>query len=209
MVDRVDKPDAPNPYRIQSTTETKKDKPHEERAPGQEAKYQQEKRNQEWGKFQADPDLRKTVRVPLGDILQLKFRRASSRQASPTVNADLVWKDGRTTENVSFLLHNLEDFLKIKNMKPGDPIPPSFWTRGKELEVTIPQGRSGSGPWTMPPMEENTASAKQTERPWHAIAIFMGVMDYKTKSWKFSLLFLYGLFLSIVLLLIFKLTGVL
>jgi len=200
MVDKVDRPDAKTTYRIESAAETKKDKPHDERQHDQEAHYQQKKRDQEWEKFQTDPGIRKTILVPVSEIAHLKYRRVSPRHASPTADADLIWKDGRITENVSFLLGNMEAFLKIKNLKIGESIPSEFWAKGKELEVTVGVARSGSGPWSLQEIEARV-NRMEKEKPakWQTYLANLGIWDLKTKSIRGAILVLYILFTVIII----------
>src|SRR3989344_1591023 len=115
MVDKIDKPEPPPPYAIAGTTETKRDKPREERKQEDLPTFQQKNPSLYQEKFASETSVSKTIRVPLAQIERLLLKRATPRHGAPTAEADLVWKDGRVTENVSFLIHNWQDFLKIKN----------------------------------------------------------------------------------------------
>jgi len=203
MVDKIDRPDAPSPYSIKAATETKKDKPKEERSFEEKANYQQSQGNQEWEKFQTDSSLRRTVRVPMEEIEKLIYRRASPRQASPTVDADLIWKNGTVTENVSFLLKQWGDFLKLKNLTPGTPIPSVFWAHGNELEISIPQSRSGSGPWSLAQIEKHNRNLPEDETSlWVRFAEKLGIWDPEMRAVRGSLIVLYFVFLLILVALI-------
>ena len=162
MVDKIDKPEAPPPYAIGSTTETKRDKPQDQKGQEDLPTFQKENHSLYREKFQESGGALKTIRVPLNEIAKLLFRRTTPRHGSPTAEADLVWRDGKVTEGVSFLLQNWQDFLKIKNLKVGETVPEIFWQQGiTHLEVTIWQA-AGSGPWNLREIE------KQKREAWEA-----------------------------------------
>ncbi|MDO8527962.1 MAG: hypothetical protein Q7T03_09780 [Deltaproteobacteria bacterium] len=173
MVDKIDKPEKVSPYAIGGTTETKRDKPQDQRGQEDLPTYKKEPSSLYREKFQGELGVAQTIRIPVGDIQQFLFRRATPRHGSPTAEADLIWKDGKTSENVSFLLSNWQDFLKIKNLKTGEVIPEIFWNHGNsDFEITVRQG-SPSGSWNMREMQkkpslpaEAEAEEKITGTPW-------------------------------------------
>lgn len=170
MVDKIEKPDRPPAYSISGTTETKRDKPREEKGQEDLPTFKKEEPSLYREKFQSEVGISKTVYVPLDQIQKLLFRRATPRHGAPTVEADLVWKDGRTTEGISFLLHNWQDFLKIKNLKVGDIIPAEFWhSTSPNLEVTIRQ-MSPSGSWNLRHIQNQSsnlpAAPEDVATPW-------------------------------------------
>ena len=167
MVDKIDKPDAPSPYAVLGTTETKKDKPQDQRGQEDLPTFQKENPSLYKKKFQGEAGVGKTVHLPVSEIRMLKFRRAIPRHGAPIVEADLVLKDGKTVGGVSFLLQHLQDFLKIKNLKIGEPVPDIFWKKGETMELTL-RPPSTSGPWNLREMqkENRTALAKEKEWEW-------------------------------------------
>lgn len=158
MVDKVDKPTPPPAYAVTGATGTKQDKPREERGQEDLPTFQRQKSSPFSEKFQGQGGYTKTVYVPLRQIQQLQYKRATPRQGIPTADADLSLRDGTKLENVSFLLHNWQDFMQIKNLKPGEIIPENFWqTGGDRLEVTV-RSVNTSGPWNLKEIEEESQS---------------------------------------------------
>lgn len=163
MVDRVDKPDAPPPYLVKSPTETKKDKPKEERRQEDLPTFQQGKEEALYReKFQGETGVLKTVKIALEEVDGFLFKRAIPRHGVPMVDTELVWKNGKKLSGVSFLLKNWQDFMQIKNIKAGEKIPPPFWNYGGTyLEITI-RSTQTSGPWNL---REITTEAKTQPPP--------------------------------------------
>lgn len=167
MVDKIDKPDAPSPYAVLGTTETKKDKPQDQRGQEDLPTFQKDNPSLYKEKFQAEGGVGKTIHLPVSEIKMLKFRRANPKQGAPTVEADLILNDGKMVEGVSFLLKHLQDFLKIKNLKIGDTIPDTFWKESEILEITI-RPPSTSGPWNLKEMQQTRPAPKAAtkEQNW-------------------------------------------
>lgn len=188
MVDRIDKPDAPPSYMVKSPTETKKDKPKEQKGQEDLPTFQHSKQSLYQEKFQGSSDALKTIQVPIAEIRKLVFHRATPHLGVPTAVADLVWKDGKVLEGASFLLRNWQDFLKIKNLKPGEPIPEPYWNfRGEVLEVTLRQKIQTSGSINLKELERGTPPPPTQLPPlnfWQRCARNCGLIDPKTGSLK-------------------------
>lgn len=176
MVDKVDKPNPPPAYSVTGATETKRDKPQEQRRQEDLATFQRQKNSSFTEKFQGQTGYTKTVFVPLRQIKTLQYKRSTPRQGIPTADADLTLFDGTKIDNVSFLLRNWQDFMRIKHFKPGDPIPPEFWNFGGEkLEITI-RSIHTSGPWNLKEIEQEGAEAAASPTPSsQMVKIWVGV----------------------------------
>lgn len=150
MVDKIDKPDIPPLYTVKSPGETKGDKQHEERGQEDLPTFQKEQKSLYQEKFQGGLGPSQTFKVPLEKIQKMIFKRALPFHGTPTAEADLFWVDGRVSEQVSFLLRNWQDFLRLKNFRVGEMIPPTYWNyTGTELEITIRQKTQTSGSWNI------------------------------------------------------------
>lgn len=167
MVDKIDKPEAPSPYAIGATKETKRDKPREEGGQEDLPTFKREDSSLYREKFQKEPGTSKTVKVAVVHIEKLLFRRATPHHGVPTAEANLVWKDGRTTDGVNFRIQNWQDFLKIKNLKQGEIIPPPFWNYGgEELEITIVKLGTTSGSWNLRELQREDQKPKRRHKPF-------------------------------------------
>ncbi len=171
MVEKIDRPEAPPAYAVREPTESKRDKPKEERRQEDLPTFQRQGADPYRGKFQSEAPS-KTFKVPLEEIGRLNFLRAVPRHGVPMADADLVWKDGTKIPGVSFLIKNWQDFMKLKNLKSGEPIPADFWNYGGNfLEITM-RSTNVSGPWRLKEIENEASplpppSAKQ--RDWKKV----------------------------------------
>ena len=205
MVEKIDKPDDPSPYTVTAPTETKKDKPREERNPHEEiAKYQKRSSGKEWDKFTGEMSSVRTLQIPVEEIKQLLLRRLLTRQGNPAIEAKLIWQNGSVTDAVNFLLKKREDFLKIKSLPIDAPIPEYFWKSERYLEVSIPQRPSTSGSWSYREMEKSDSQSKKTLpgrcQKWGK---WLGMIDEKTLKPQYGIMAAYaGLLLGLVLLVI-------
>lgn len=164
MVDRIDKPERATSYEVKGPTESKKDKPHEEHRQEDLPTFKQKERSIYEEKFQPGLSPLKTIRLPLERVRKMIFHRAIPYHGNPMAEADLVWNDGRTTEGVTFLLRNWQDFLRIKNLKAGDAIDPAYFSSPTgHLEITIWQKTTASGSWELkePPREKSAPVVKE------------------------------------------------
>ena len=196
MVDRIDKPQKPDMYRVKQTTETKRDKPNSDQQQQEGSEFQRQEKKTYEKAFQTRSIRSKTFRVSVDKIGKLIFRKAIPYHGSATCEADLHWKDGRVTENIAFLLKNWQDFLRMKNLKTGTELAEVFWkTEKKILEITIRQKGATSGSLNIKEMQkldqneaEHIATKAQTTR--EAVLRLFGILDAKGKVNKIA----YGLY---------------
>lgn len=167
MVDRVDKPDRTTSYGVKGPTETKKEKPREEHRQEDLPTFKQKEHSVYEEKFQSGSAPLKTVRVPLDRIQKMIFRRAVPFHGNPMAEADLIWKDGRATESVTFLLRNWQDFLKIKNLKSGETLDPAYWSSPSgHLEVTLWKKTTTSGSWNLRELQTPKTEPAAAPKKW-------------------------------------------
>lgn len=196
MVDKVDRPEAPPSYAVTRSTETKRDKPQEEKRQEDLPTFKQKEEALYREKFQETSAPPKTFKVPLEEVKSFLFVRAIPRHGTPMADADLVWKDGKKLQGVSFLLKNWQDFMKIKNLKAGEVIPPSFWNYGgSHLEITV-RGTTISGPWNLREIQEEgegISPSKTQESWWLETGKALGIFNNETSQLKPLALGLYSL----------------
>src|SRR3989338_1255915 len=160
MVYKVDRPEAPPPYAVSRTTETKRDKPQDERRQEDLPTFKKKEEDLYREKFQSEA-LSKNYRLPLNEIGQFIFVRATPRHGVPMADAELILKDGKKIVGVSFLVKNWQDFLRIKNLKTGQVIPPEFWNYGgTHIEITV-RSVSTSGSWNLREMQKENKPLPQ------------------------------------------------
>lgn len=169
MVDKIDKPNPPPAYSVREPTESKGDKPHDQRRQEDLPTFKKKEEDLYREKFQSEP-LSKTYRLAVGDIREILFVRATPRHGVPMADAELILQDGKKMAGVSFLLKNWQDFMKIKNLKTGQAVPLEFWNfGGTHLEITI-KSVSTSGPWNLRTIEQQKIEKKiipqEASLPW-------------------------------------------
>lgn len=167
MIDKIDRPDIPQPYRINEAKHTKENQ-HQGRGQQEEgqAKYQQQE-NKEWQKFHRTEVTIKPMKIKRADITRCLYRHAYMRSGSGTLVGDLIWKNGQTTEGALLLLRRPEDYLKLRHYRPGQNVPEEYWASADEIEIGIPHIRSGSGPFPAPELggsERSDASGKNKKK---------------------------------------------
>lgn len=140
MIDKIDRPEAPQPYQITRPKDAKEDQHRQpDQREEQEKRYQKELSEKEWKKFDRRTIVIKPLRADKNAIARCLFRAVGLRSGVGTLQIDVVWKDGKTTQGALVLLARLEDFIKLKKFKPGQQVPDEFWSRGSAVELGIPQ----------------------------------------------------------------------
>lgn len=185
MVDRIDKPLKPDSYRIEQTTEPKRDKPQGDRNQHENSEFQQKQGETYEKKFASKSSRSKTFRIPTDKISHLIFRKAIPYHGAATCEVILHWKDGRVTENASFLLKNWQDFLRLKNLKLGEKVAESFWKLEKKfLEITVRQQGATSGATNLreiQKLEQNEAThvATDSRSKKESVLKMLGIINSK------------------------------
>ncbi len=184
MVDKVDRPEAPPPYAVTHTTETKRDKPQDQKRQEDLPTFKKKEEDLYREKFQSEV-LSKNYRLPLNEIEQLLFIHATPRHGVPMADAELILKDGKKITGVSFLLKNWQDFMQIKNIKTGQAIPQEFWNySGTDLEITV-KSVSTSGSWNLREIQKEAPPPTLQTAPnriwigfkkWWVVSIAAGVV---------------------------------
>ena len=204
MVERINKPDARRPYKITAAKESREDQHHQQNPKEDEEKrYQKKLESKNWGKYGSRTVVIKPYRVPRSKIKQCLFRSVSLRSGVGTLETQIVWVDGRITKQALILLRTLDDFIKLKKLKPGDAVPIDIWGREEMLEIGIPQvldsGRAGTGneirPGNSPRKKSNGIGASWLSK--------LGLVEMNTKRIKWNMILLYLLLAAFAAIAIF------
>ncbi len=200
MVDKVDRPNVRSAYEISRPKETKEDQhQQQDQKEEMEKRYQKELEGEqeEWSKFGSRTIVIKPKHIPAERIANILFRTVKLHKGIATAQIDVVWKDGRQTKDALFRLISIEHYLKVKKIKPGDPIPREYWENGDEIEIGIPQLISSSGSFNL----------KKKERPIipdlhknnNKLLKTLGLIDSRTNKISWGMVFLYTFFLLLIL----------
>ena len=146
MVERINKPEAPIPHRVEQSKQTKEDR-HQQHNPKDDAERERKKQleGKQWQKFGRRTVVIKPLRVERAKIRECRFRSVSLHSGIGTLRVDIVWADGKKTAGALMLVRRLEDFLKLRKLAQGEAVPEELWARGPMVEVGIPQTISEAG----------------------------------------------------------------
>jgi len=194
MVDKVDRPEAPAPWKIKEPARTKDDRRSRQQEESKEQKKEKfEKRSEGgWQKFDSRTMIIKSVRVPLRDIKGFRFCSVMMHSGVATMEADMEWSTGRMTEGAMVRLGSFDDYIKAKRLQLGDLVPREMWAKNDPVEVGIPQARGPSGAFSMKELEQESRRTKEKKgeikRSWLAT---MGLKNKRTGQFQWSMLILY------------------
>jgi len=160
MVEKIDKPQAPPAYQILPTKETKDDQSQKQEYEEGDEHYQKGGTSESWGKFRGRAITIKPVRTPRDRIDKVLFRNAVLRSGMGILEVTVVWKDGRKTEPVLFLIPRTEEYMKLRIMKRGQAVPENYWAKGDPIEMGIVQFESASGSWAPKELEREAKTQK-------------------------------------------------
>ncbi len=162
MVEKIDRPQAPPAYQVLPSKEAKEDQSRRQEYEEGEEHYQKSASSSEWGKYRGRAMTIKPVRVPRDRIAKVLYRSASLKSGMGILEATVVWKDGRTSEPVLFLIPRLEEYMKVRLLKRGQPVPENYWAKSDPVEMGLVQMEPTSGSWEM---KELRREAKTTAGP--------------------------------------------
>ncbi|MBN1282314.1 MAG: hypothetical protein JXA24_00895 [Proteobacteria bacterium] len=195
MVEKIDRPDAPNPYAISQAKETKEDR-HQQHNPKEDAERERQRRieGKEWQKFGRRTVVIKPLRVGREKIRKCLFKSVNLHSGIGTLKVDLIWADGRRTENALMLVRMLEDFLKLRSLSPGEEVPEALWVRGPTVEIGIPHVIAEAGALSGREIE---ASGRPSGGPGPRIAgagllLRLGIVDAGTGGVNWGLVLMYA-----------------
>ncbi|MBI4126350.1 MAG: hypothetical protein HY465_02535 [Deltaproteobacteria bacterium] len=208
MVERIDRPEAPPPYQITRTKESKESL-HQGSNPREEAeeKFRKElENNKEWGKFHRREVTVRPMRVKRDAIERVLFRAAVLRSGTAILVGDIVWKNGQTTEGALFLLARVEDYFRLKSLRPKSDVPESFWALGNDIDIGIPEERGSSGSIVLSQGSSRPGTKPQPQRvdTTHSWLITFGFIHATTGRPNWATIVGFGIALAIFLAVIFK-----
>ncbi len=195
MVDKIDRPEAPAPWRIKETGRTKDDRPSQQQQESKEKKKEKfEKRAVEgtWQKFDTRTMVIRPVSVPLHTMKGILFRNVTMHSGMVTLEGDLQWADGRVTEGALIRLAGFEEYMRAKRLRAGAEVPRELWAKGDTVEVGIPQERGHSGSFAIEEIEREVIEEREKPRRTSPLAL-LGLVNKRTGKFQWSMLILYVL----------------
>lgn len=196
MVERIDRPDAPQPWKIKETGRTKDDRHSQQQEESKEQKQKKfEKRSESgtWKKMGGRTTVIKQMSVPLRDIKTMRYRNVTMHSGVVTLECDMEWQNGRTSDGVVVRLGGLDAYMKVKRLKIGDEVPRELWALGDPLEVGVPVESSSSGSFNTEEIERaaTTAKRKEVPQPSRSFLELIGLKSKVTGKFQWAVFFLY------------------
>ncbi len=204
MVERINKPDARRPYKITEAKESREDQHHQQNPKEDEEKrYKKKLEGKEWGKYGSRAVVVKPYRVGRDRIKICLFRSVSLRSGVGTLDAQITWTDGRITKQALILLRTLDDFMSLKKLKQGAPVPEDIWGRDEIIEIGIPQVIDSSLPGNSNEIGGGEAPNKRsvvTRAKWLST---LGLVEQSSQNIRWKMLLLYLLILTFIAIALF------
>lgn len=192
MVEKVDKPQAPPAYQILPSKEAKDDESKREQYEEGEEHYQKGGGSEQWAKYRGRAMTIKPVRVPRERIDRVLFKNTVTKSGMGILEAAVVWKDGRTTDPVLFLIPRPDEYMKIRLLKRGQVVPESYWAKGPEIEMGLVQMEPSSGSWGTKELKRE-AKAVRAAKPGAPLLATMGIYSAGRFSWTMFMIYMAGL----------------
>lgn len=200
MVEKVDRPQqTPPAYHILPTKEAKDDHSRRQDYEEGEEHYQKNKGSGEWTKYRGRTMTIKPVRAPRDKIDRVLFRSTVLKSGMGILEATVVWKDGRTTEPVLFLIPRTDEYMKLRILKRGQVVPENYWAKSDPIEMGIVQLEPPSGSWGMKELEREDKVVKATGAKTSWLAT-IGLADKASGKFQWHVMIAYLMGLAVLIL---------
>lgn len=184
MVDKIDRPKAPDPWTIKATAGTKDRGQSGQQAPPED-EFSSPGNAEEWHGLHEKSAERRIIRVHRETIRHLWFRRARLQQHVTLVECGMELADGTFHEAVQCILP-MDEYLRLKGYSAGQEIPVTLVVQTPTVDVSVPLGTTG-GP---APRPAHAAAPRPASGPafrvWH-------LLDPVTAQVRVTGLLFYGL----------------
>lgn len=212
MVDRIDKSiRVDDPWKIQSTAETYKEKGDQESSKDEFSGFQEKT---DWNLlFDRSKLWKKNIQLQGSEIQSIVFRKINLKTDPSLLRIDVVLNGGEKI-SPAFLAISRAQGLQIKNLHSGDLVDPALLLQNESMTVTIPTNpdifkEAEAPPARMPRQQapQKTAAGDDGEKTVKAplmpgIGKKLGVLDPFSGRLKAEITWVYGIGLLIFSILI-------
>lgn len=194
MVDKVDRPEAPPTWRIKEPSRTKDDRHSQQQEESKEQKKKKFEKREEgrWQKFDSRTMVIRPIRIALRDIRTILYRNVNFHSGITTLECDVHYTNGRTTEGAIIRLGGFEAYTRVKRLQPGSEVPRELWAKSDPIEVGIPQERGYGGAFPGEELERDLAQREELPKrksiSWLSL---IGLKSKKTGKFQWATLILY------------------
>lgn len=196
MVERIDRPDAPQPWKIKETGRTKDDRHSQQQEESKEQKkkkFEKRAEGDRWKKLGGRTMVIKPMSVPLRNIKAMRYRNVTMHSGIVTLEASMDWTTGRTSDGVVVRLSGLDAYMKVKRLKIGDEVPRELWAISDPLEIGVPMESSSSGSFNAGEIEREATAERRPEaqRSGRSFLELIGLKSKVTGKFQWAVFFLY------------------
>lgn len=185
MVDKIDRPKAPDPWTIKAAVGTKDRGQSGQQAPPED-EFSSPGNAEEWHGLHEKSTERRIIRVHRETIRHLWFRRARLQQHVTLVECGMELADGTFHESVQIILP-MDDYLRLKGYSAGQEIPVTLVVQTQTVDVSVPVSTTGGpAPRTTPTKAAASPTSGGALRVWH-------LLDPVTAQVRLAGLLFYGL----------------
>lgn len=185
MVDKIDRPKAPDPWTIKAAVGTR-DRGQSGQQPPPEDEFSSPGSAEEWLGLHEKSAERRIIRVHRETIRHLWFRRARLQQHVTLVECGMELADGTFHEAVQCILP-MDDYLRLKGYSAGQEIPVTLVVQTPTVDVSVPVRAAGE-----PAQHSRPASAVAHPASGRAVRVWH-LLDPVTAQVHLTGLLFYGL----------------
>lgn len=210
MVDRIDKTERADYWKISSTAETHKDKEQQGESQGKDAFASLSEKTNWKLLFDKSQLWKRNIQISQDEIQQIIFKKINLKTDPSLLRVDVHLKNGEKI-SPAFLAVSRHTGLKLKNLNPFDPIPTTYemlLMPEKTLRITIPtnpqmfaeeEKRVDENQKIPPLIEDLTVKNNPSSQKG---GTFFGLINPRTHKIRMEMLIVYGVILLTMTLLI-------
>lgn len=211
-IERLDKTDRLEPWRVQATTDSSKGKEEgEEKEQGKDVFASLHDKTDWQILFNKKSEWKTGIQVLREEIDQILFRKINLKTDPSLLRIDIILKGGEKI-SPAFIAISRAIGLKIKDLNSGDPIPEPLIMKGNILRVTTPSDPKRFAEWEKRAKKEAPKSSNapgETEEDFTikkargpSFLERLKIKDPATRQTRVEIALIYGMILFILLMVI-------
>jgi hypothetical protein len=147
-VEKVDKPEPPPAYYVESAAATKDDRGRKQNQGDQSDEYSGSHAAPGWQKIYASSSNRRYFKLKREDIVRAWFRGTAMQRGISLAELDMQTKDGKILKGAHVILPTREDFWTLKSFQPGQEVPLNIFVKEPFVEISLPGSKAAPAPQT-------------------------------------------------------------
>jgi hypothetical protein len=178
VVDKVDRPKAPEPWTIKPTAESHERSQRERQEFAEDEFSSPGEEEEEWQRLQTTQTTPKVVRLNRSDIRHIWFRKGILQRGCATIECDIETANGTLLRAARFPLPRMDDYFQFKGYIVGQEVPVTVLFHDPVIEVSVPPPRRSRQAVTTPAAP--TKAPVQTAAWWQLFHPTTGHLQTRT-----------------------------